>query len=74
MVSMCKDVLSVSVKRFVNKRKEDLNAFSTTSTTSIRICNFEISCCDYRTPGIKNLAVDQIIYTLVTFPVNYSLF
>ena len=41
MVSMRKDVLSVSVKSFVNKRKEDLNAFS---TTSLRIRKFEISC------------------------------
>ena len=39
---MRKDVLYESVKRFVKTRKEDLNAFF---TTSLRMRKFEISCC-----------------------------
>ena len=40
---MRKGVLYESVKRFVKTRKEDLNAFF---TTSLRMRKFEISCCD----------------------------
>ena len=39
---MRKGVLYESVKRFVKTRKEDLNAFF---TTSLRMRKFEISCC-----------------------------
>ena len=39
---MRKGVLYESVKRFVKTRKEDLDAFF---TTSLRMRKFEISCC-----------------------------
>ena len=60
MVSMRKDVLSDSVKRFVETRKEELDAFF---TISLGIRSFEISCCDYRTPGKVPCSRLNYLYT-----------
>ena len=64
MVSMCKDVLSDSVKRFVKTSREDLNALL---TTSLRLRKFDISCCDYRTPGKETCCRLNYLYS-VHFP------
>ena len=57
---MRKDVLYESVKRLVKTRKEDLNAFF---TTSLRMRKFEISCCEcvsvYVSLGLLILAVAE---------------
>ena len=53
------DVLFENVKRFVKTRKEDLNAFF---TTSLRIRKFENSCCGGASEKKNNKSVAGAIY------------